>query len=118
MALWSLGLSALLGLAAWKSRSATPAAAATGALLTASMIFSTAVFPYRPWQTAIVPILALLVLTSLATRFGRSRKEKLGTAEERHGRGAAQVCANLGFAALACTPALQSLLARDTWLEP
>jgi uncharacterized protein (TIGR00297 family) len=106
-ALWGLGLSALLGLAAWKSRSATPAAAATGALLTASMMLAHTSSPYRPWQTEIIPILAILVLTSLATRFGRSRKEKLGTAEEKHGRGAAQVCANLGFAALASTQAAQ-----------
>ena len=110
VAAWSLGLSALLGLIAWKSRSATPAAAATGALLSASMMFSTFVFPYEPWRTAIVPVLAVLVLTSLATRFGRKGKERLGTAEEKHGRGSAQVCANLGFAALVCSPGAQSLL--------
>jgi uncharacterized protein (TIGR00297 family) len=108
VALWSLGLSALLGLLAWRSRSGTPAAAATGALLCASMMFATFVFPYHPWQTAIVPVLAVLILTSLATRVGRRRKEQLGTAEEKHGRVSAQVCANLGFAALICTPPLQS----------
>ena len=106
--LWSLGLSALLGLIAWKSRSGTPAAAATGALLCASMMFSTFAYPYHPWQTAIVPVLAVLVLTSLATRFDRKRKERLGTAEEKRGRLSTQVCANLGFAALACTPPMQS----------
>jgi uncharacterized protein (TIGR00297 family) len=111
--LWSLGLSALLGLAAWKSRSGTPAAAATGALLCASMMFSTFVYPYEPWRTAIVPVLAVLVLTSLATRVGRRRKEQLGTAEEKHGRISAQVCANLGFATLVCSPGAQSLLAGD-----
>ncbi len=109
VALWSLGLSMLLGLVAWKSRSATPAAAATGALLCAGMMFSTFVFPYEPWRTAIVPVLAVLLLTSLATRFGRKRKEHLGTAEEKRGRGAAQVCANLGFAALACSPGALSI---------
>jgi uncharacterized protein (TIGR00297 family) len=106
--IWSLGLSALLGLVAWRSRSATPAAAATGALLSASMMFSTFVFPYQPWRTAIVPVIAVLVLTSLATRFGRKRKESFGMAEERRGRGAAQVCANLGFAALVCCPIMQT----------
>ena len=105
---WTLGLSALLGILAWKSRSATPAAAVTGALIAASMMFSTFAFPYHPWNTALVPILTVLVLTSLATRFGRSRKQRLGTAEAKHGRNAAQVCANLGFAALICTLALQS----------
>ncbi|MGA2249561.1 DUF92 domain-containing protein [Terracidiphilus sp.] len=111
VAMWGLGLSALLGLIAWKSRSGTPAAAATGALLCASMMFSTFVYPYEPWRTAIVPVLAVLVLTSLTTRFGRRRKEQLGTAEEKRGRVSAQVCANLGFAALVCSPGAQSMLA-------
>ena len=109
-AIWALGLSLVLGLVAWKSHAATPPAAATGALITASLIFSTLVFPYRPWQTALVPVLTVLVLTSLATRFGRHHKERLGTAEERHGRGAAQVAANLGLAALVLDPTAQSWL--------
>ena len=107
---WGLGLSTLLGLAAWKARSATSAAAATGVLITATLMFSTFTSPYHPWNTALIPVLGVLILTSLATRFGRRRKERLGTAEKRHGRGAAQVCANLGFAALICAPAVQSKL--------
>jgi uncharacterized protein (TIGR00297 family) len=118
VAAWSLGLSALLGLLAWRSRSATPAAAATGALLCASMMFSTFVYPYEPWKTAIAPVLAVLVLTSLATRFGRKRKERLGTAEEKHGRVSAQVCANLGFAALVCTTAVQNAVTAWSQLMP
>ena len=34
VALWTIGLSALLGLVTWKLRAATPAAALTGALIT------------------------------------------------------------------------------------
>ncbi len=116
--MWALGLSALLGLAAWKSRSGTPAAAATGALLCASMMFSTFVYPYEPWKTAIVPVLAVLVLTSLATRVGRRYKEQLGTAEEKRGRVSAQVCANLGFAALVCSPGAQSMMAGGKMISP
>jgi uncharacterized protein (TIGR00297 family) len=108
VAIWAGGLSLLLGLVAWKMRSATPAAALTGALINASLMFSTFVYPYQPWQTAIVPVLLLMVLTSLATRFGRKRKERLGTAEKRHGRNAAQVAANLGMAALVSDPAVHS----------
>ena len=108
--LWALGLSGLLGLAAWKLRTATPAAAATGAIITASLMFSTFVFPYRPWNTALIPVLAVLVLTSFSTRFGRRRKERLGTAEKRHGRGAPQVAANLGIAAVLLEPSIQSRL--------
>jgi uncharacterized protein (TIGR00297 family) len=112
VALWTLGLSVLLGLVAWKLRSATPWAAACGALVAASITFATTflrdedygrVFPYR---TALVPLLLLLVLTSLATRLGRSRKERLGTAETRHGRSPSQVAANLGIAALVSNQAV------------
>lgn len=108
---WALGASALLGLIAWKMRSATPGAAAVGALLTASLIFSTLVFPYRPWNTGLVPVLTVLLLTGFATRYGRERKERLGTAEKKHGRGAAQVAANVGLAALVMDPTLHSALA-------
>lgn len=115
--IWVLGLSALLGLLAWKSRSGTPAAAMTGALLTASIVFSTLVVPYRPWHTALVPVITLLLLTSLATRFGRKRKEILGTAEKRHGRGWAQVAANVGLATLLADPTIASWVSHSTHLH-
>jgi uncharacterized protein (TIGR00297 family) len=114
----ALGLSGLLGLLAWKLRTATPAAAATGAIITASLMFSTFVFPYRAWNTALIPVLAVLLLTSFATRFGRSSKERLGTAEKRRGRGAAQVAANLGMAALVMEPAMQAKLIDTHWISP
>jgi uncharacterized protein (TIGR00297 family) len=110
VAWWSLGLSALLGMLALALRAGTPAADATGALLTAGMMLGAAAGRFQPWRTAIVPILAFMVLTSLATRFGRDRKQRLGTAEDKHGRVAAQVAANLGMAALAMNPSLTVLL--------
>jgi len=116
IAVSTLGLSALLGLVAWRSRSATPLAAATGALLTASLMFSTGSFPYRPWQTALIPVLAVLVLASISTRLGRRRKEQLGTAEPRKGRVAAQVAANLGAAALLANDFAQNWLTARRWL--
>jgi uncharacterized protein (TIGR00297 family) len=116
--LGALGLSGLLGLVAWKLGTATAAAAATGAIITASLMFSTFVFPYRAWNTALIPVLVLLLLTSFATRFGRRSKERLGTAELRHGRGAAQVAANLGMAALVVEPAIQSRLIETRWISP
>lgn len=114
---WTLALSGVLGLAAWILRAGTPAAAATGALLTASMMFSSATVPFEPWRSAIVPILAFMLLTSLATRYGRERKLRLGTAEAKHGRGAAQVAANLGVAALILTPVAQLSLVDNRWLS-
>ena len=106
VAIWSLGLSAVLGLVAFAIRSATPGAAFTGAAITASLMFSTATVPYLPWRTGLVPVLAVLVLTSFATRLGRRRKQQLGTAESHKGRKSVQVAANLGMATLlSCQPA-------------
>jgi uncharacterized protein (TIGR00297 family) len=108
---WILGLSAALGGLAWLARAGSPAAAATGAVITASLMFATAWPPFSPWNTALVPVLAVLVLTSTATRYGRARKERLGMAETRRGRGAAQVAANLGVAALVASPMMQAWMA-------
>lgn len=111
VAVWALGLSLLLGLVTWKLRAATPAAAATGTVITASLMDSTLLFPYFPWHTALVPVLAVSLLAFAATRLGREKKERLGAAESRKGRGAAQVAANLGFAALVSSEFAQSWLA-------
>lgn len=100
VAVWTIGLSAVLGLVTWKVRAATPGAAATGAAITASLMFSTVSLPYAPWRTAMIPALAVSVLAFAATRVGRRKKERLGTAEGRRGRRASQVAANLGLAAL------------------
>lgn len=108
--LWTVGVSAALGLAAWLLHAGTGAAAATGGVLAASLMFETAELPYAPWRTAIVPVLVFLVLTSMATRFGRRQKERMGTAEERRGRDAAQVAANLGVAAILTTAAVRAWL--------
>lgn len=115
VAVWTLGLSALLGLATWKLRAATPGASAAGALITANLMFSTAAFPYQPWHTALVPVLAVSLLAFGATRVGRSRKERLGTGEQRKGRAAAQIAANLGAAALISNDAAQTWLSSSHW---
>jgi uncharacterized protein (TIGR00297 family) len=106
--IWTFALSALLGLVAWKQGAATPWAAVSGAAIAACITIST--LPgndyqsYRPWRTAMLPLVALMVLTSLATRLGRARKEQLGTAEQRRGRAPSQVAANLGVATLVWMP--------------
>ena len=117
VAVWTLGLSVLLGLAVLKLRAATPAGAGTGFILTASLMFSTVTFPYQPWNTALVPVLAVSLLAYFATRMGRAKKERLGTAEERHGRAASQVAANLGVAALVLTQNFQSWLIDSHWFS-
>lgn len=111
VAMWTLGLSALLGLVTWKLRAATPAAAVAGALITANLMFSTALYPYAPLHTGLAPILAVSLLVFGATRIGRGRKEQLGAAEGRTGRHASQIAANLGMAVLVSNDAAQ------TWLN-
>jgi uncharacterized protein (TIGR00297 family) len=113
---WITGLSALLGLITWRLRAATPMAAASGALITASLMFSTAASPYQPWHTALIPVLAVSFLAFAATRAGRGKKERLGTAEPRRGRSASQVTANLGMAALVATEPVKIWLLNSRWL--
>ena len=114
--IWTTGLSALLGLITWRLRAATPAAAATGAVITASLMFSSVEFPYQPWHTALIPVLAVSLLAFAATRAGRLKKERLGTAEARRGRSAAQVAANLGLAALVASQPVRIWLSDSRWL--
>ncbi len=95
----ALLLSSLLALTVFALRAATPAAALTGGLITACLALAT-----PGLHTLVWPLLALFLLTFAATRFGRRRKEALGTAEGRRGRTASQVAANLGAAALATIP--------------
>jgi uncharacterized protein (TIGR00297 family) len=118
IAIWTLGLSLLLGLAVFQLGSATPGAAFTGAVIAATLIFSTVALPYKPWQTALVPLLAVFVLSDIATRMGRAKKERLGTAERRGGRTASQVAANLGMAALVSQDLTQNWLANTGWFSP
>lgn len=115
VALVTVGLSFLLGLVVLKLRAATPAGAATGAVLTASLMFATTTFPYQPWQTALIPVLAVSLLAWMATRLGREQKERLGTAEQRHGRSEYQVAANLGAAAIASSEFAQTWLTNTHW---
>jgi uncharacterized protein (TIGR00297 family) len=51
-------------------------------------------------RRAFIMLVALFVLTFLATRLGRRRKLALGTAERSDGRSASQVLANVGVASL------------------
>jgi uncharacterized protein (TIGR00297 family) len=117
VAIWTTGLSALLGLVTWRVRAATPAAAFTGAAMTASLMFSTIAFLYQPWHTALIPVLGVALLAFVATRIGRAKKERLGTAERRKGRSASQVAANLGFATLISSGPAQFWLMDCPWLD-
>ena len=117
VAIWTLSLSFLLGLVVLQFRAATLGAAAAGFVITASLMFSTVIFPYQPWRTALMPALAVSLLAHFATRLGRSRKEQMGIAERRRGRTASQVAANLGIAALVSDQWVQSWLTNFRWFD-
>ncbi|XWK49454.1 DUF92 domain-containing protein [Tunturiibacter empetritectus] len=95
---FSVGFAGLV----WMLRSATLPAAGVGLLvcLIAALVVRVPGglgFFVRP---ALCALIALFVLTFVATRFGRRRKGARGLAEARSGRRASQVVANLGVAAL------------------
>jgi uncharacterized protein (TIGR00297 family) len=79
-------------------------------------MFSTAASPYQPWHTALIPVLAVSFLAFAATRAGRRKKERLGTAEPRRGRSASQVAANLGMATLVASEPVKIWLLNSRWL--
>ena len=92
-------------------RSVTVFAAVTGAVLSFSLFLST-LASNRSWgRTSLVPLLILFVLTYLATRFRRDGKAKMGNAESKSGRNAAQVAANIGVASL-----VMPVLMSPNWL--
>jgi uncharacterized protein (TIGR00297 family) len=100
----SCGFSAGFGLLVWRLRSATGPAAAMGSVICLNILLGQWAgrgVPSAGWRdTGLPALLALFVLTFAATRFGRARKEAMGTAEAKTGRRASQVIANLGVAGL------------------
>lgn len=117
VAIWTLGCALILGLITWQLHAATIDGALAGTLITASLMFSTVQYPYQPWHSALVPVLAVSLLAFVSTRAGRGKKELLGTAEKSAGRSAAQIAANLGAATLIASEFLRSWILEDThWL--
>lgn len=97
--LQAITLGALLAFVIFWLRAATLAAAIMGGICAAALYLAT-----PGLRTALWPLLALLILTLAATRFGREFKVKIDGAEQVRGRNAAQVAANLGVAVLASVP--------------
>ncbi len=104
----AFGIAAAFGAVVYLVRAATFGGAAAGAIVAASLSLWT-----PGWHTALWPLAALLVLTLLATKAGRRAKEQLGLAEDKHGRTAAQVMANIGMAALCGVPFSMALVYQD-----
>jgi uncharacterized protein (TIGR00297 family) len=96
----ALGISGIFGLVVLGLRAGTPAAAGTGAAITASLMFATTRYPYQySWlHGGLLPLLAVFLLTFAATKVGKAKKDRLGVSESKRGRNAAQVASNLGIA--------------------
>jgi len=114
VAIWTVGTSMVMGLVTWKVRAATGWGSVAGAAITAFLMFSTVAFPYTPWHTALVPVLAVAAVAFACTLLGRGKKERLGTAEGRRGRSASQVSANLGLAAIVSSSFAQTWFVDST----
>jgi len=93
----AVGLSVALAFCAWGLRAVTATAALTGVVLTVVLCLGAG-------PTALFPILIVFLLTFVTTRVGHRRKERIGTAERRRGRGPLQILANVGVAAICAAP--------------
>jgi uncharacterized protein (TIGR00297 family) len=102
----ALGISLGLGLLVFVARAATPLAALTGGVIAAVLTLAPLPELSSWYHSALPALLALFLLTFSATRFGRGKKQELGVAEDKRGRNAAQVAANLGVAGLGAAAAL------------
>ena len=91
------GLVVALALLAWGLNAVTVGAALTG-------IFLTLVLCLAAGPAALLPVFTVFLLTLITTRIGRRKKERLGTAEARHGRGVLQILANVSVAAICAAP--------------
>lgn len=98
----ALAISIFFALAAWRLKAATVLAAVCGGLICFSItILSGRPDGPSPFHSGLAPLIVLFALTHEATRLGRERKATHALAEDRKGRNAAQVIANLGGAAWA-----------------
>lgn len=98
--LLAAAISSTFALLVWALRAGTPAAAFAGGAICLLVSETTRRPGHSLFESALPPLATLFVLTFVATRLGRQRKQTLGLAESPQGRNAAQVIANLGAAGL------------------
>jgi uncharacterized protein (TIGR00297 family) len=103
---WIVSLT--FALLVWAVRAATFGGILFGSTLCLSLTLGTR--HSGLWHSGLAPLVALFVLTFAATKAGRHRKMLFGLAEDRRGRNAAQVLANLGVAGLIAIAGFVSLL--------
>jgi uncharacterized protein (TIGR00297 family) len=106
----ALGISIAFASTVLYLKAATPAGALYGGMICLILLYWTGAYPESLVKTAMTPLGVLFVLTYLATKAGKQRKAKAGLSEDKRGRSASQVIANLGFAAVCCTPWMATLV--------
>jgi uncharacterized protein (TIGR00297 family) len=99
--LWAVGFTVAFAVSARLLRAVTVSGAAAGGVLAFLLLLGGG-------PGAFAALIAVFLLTWATTRLGHRRKRQLGTAEQRGGRSASQVLANLGIAAAAAMVALAS----------
>src|SRR3984957_5318284 len=93
---WIVSLT--FGVLVWAVRAATSGGVFCGSSI--CLLITTATARASIWHSALPALMALFLLTFAATKAGKRRKVRMGVAEDRRGRNAAQVIANLGIAGL------------------
>jgi uncharacterized protein (TIGR00297 family) len=95
-----VGISMAFACLVFVLRAATLAGALSGGMICLILLNGTSSAQYAIVRSGLTPLALLFVLTFLSTRAGRRKKARAGLAEDRRGRSAAQVIANLAIAAL------------------
>lgn len=113
----TFALSAAFVFVVRRLRAATLGGAACGGMICLLLTFWTGIWTTSVARSGLTPLVLLFLLTFLATRAGRQRKASAGLAEQRRGRNAAQVIANLSTAAICASPWAAWILGRETsWM--
>jgi uncharacterized protein (TIGR00297 family) len=99
----TVGISVAFACLVFLLRAATLGGALSGGLICMLLLNVTSSSQYSIVRSGLTPLFLLFVLTFLSTRMGRPKKAKAGLAEDRRGRSAAQVIANLAAAALSAS---------------
>jgi uncharacterized protein (TIGR00297 family) len=106
----AFGLSVAFAFVVRRLRAATLGGAACGGIICLLITFWTGSWTRSVVRSGLTPLVLLFLLTFLATRAGRQRKAAARLAEERRGRNAAQVIANLSVAGICASSWTGSVL--------
>ena len=123
-----VGISIAFSTLVFQLRAATFGGALSGGLICLVLLDGTSSSSGSLARSGLTPLALLFVLTFLSTRAGRRKKITAGLAEDRRGRSASQIIANLAVAALSVSSLGLVLVTRGrvysgnmyykTWIHP